>query len=213
MPYDIRALYLSTADFAIELIAHPAVGEAWDKPSALPEMTVRALAAHIAQQIFHIPVVLAEEGPTDDPISVLDHYRRSLWRQADLHHPLNTKIREGSEAIAAEGQASLVQRARDALRDLTTVFAAEPADRRVYFARSDWALTLDDFLTTRLVEFVVHSDDLAASVGIDTPDGDPRAHRTVVDLLLQLSIEQHGPTAVLRALSRAERAPATISAL
>jgi hypothetical protein len=34
----------------------------------------------------------------------------------------------------------------------------------------------------------------------------------VIDLLARLAVRRHGPTAVLRALSRAERAPGTISA-
>ncbi|GAA4420468.1 maleylpyruvate isomerase N-terminal domain-containing protein [Actinokineospora soli] len=213
MPDDIRALFLSTADTAIALLADPAVGAAWDGPSALPEMTVRALAGHLAQQVFVIADVLAAEGPTDDPIPVIDHYRRAAWRKVDVHDPVNTRVREGSEAVAADGQAALVERARAAADELAKTLAAEPADRRVYFARADWVLTLDGFLTTRLLELVVHCDDLAASVGVDTPPVDPEAYRTVVDLLVRLSVERHGQPAVLRALTRAERAPADITAL
>jgi hypothetical protein len=33
-----------------------------------------------------------------------------------------------------------------------------------------WFLRFDDFLLTFLVELVVHTDDLAVSVGIPTPD-------------------------------------------
>jgi hypothetical protein len=35
----------------------------------------------------------------------------------------------------------------------------------------------------------------------------------VVDLLSRLSVQRHGAVAVLRALSRAERAPSTIAAI
>jgi hypothetical protein len=75
-----------------------------------------------------------------------------------------------------------------------------------------WSLMLDDILTTRMMELAVHSDDLAVSVGIATPALPQSAVDTVIDLLSRLAVRRHGPTAVLRALSRAERAPATIAA-
>jgi len=50
------------------------------------------------------------------------------------------------------------------------------------------------------------------SVGVETPPVPPAAVERVVDLLSRLAVRRHGPTAVLRALSRAERAPRTITA-
>jgi hypothetical protein len=73
-------------------------------------------------------------------------------------------------------------------------------------------MMLDDMLVTRMMELAVHSDDLAVSVGIDTPVLPPSAVEVVIDLLSRLAVRRHGPTAVLRALSRAERAPDTIAA-
>jgi len=76
-----------------------------------------------------------------------------------------------------------------------------------------WSLRLDDLLITRMMELAVHADDLAVSVGIPTPELPRSAVDTVVDLLSRLAVRRHGATAVLRALSRAERAPATIAAI
>ncbi|MDN3356861.1 hypothetical protein [Actinomadura sp. DC4] len=58
----------------------------------------------------------------------------------------------------------------------------------------------------------MHSDDLAHSVGVLTPELPAEAVETVVDLLSRVALRRHGATNVLRALSRAERAPASISA-
>ena len=74
------------------------------------------------------------------------------------------------------------------------------------------SLRLDDLLITRMMELAVHSDDLAVSVGTATPALRQSAVDTVIDLLSRLAVRRHGPTAVLRALSRAERSPATIAA-
>ncbi|MEV1178188.1 hypothetical protein AB0J09_58395, partial [Nonomuraea sp. NPDC049784] len=95
---------------------------------------------------------------------------------------------------------------------LTAALPTEPAGRVVELPWSGWALRLDDFLLTRLVELVVHSDDLAASVGLDAPELPSSVIDPVVELLARLAVHRHGPTAVIRTLSRAERAPATISA-
>jgi hypothetical protein len=76
-----------------------------------------------------------------------------------------------------------------------------------------WSLRLDDFLTTRLMEIAVHSDDLAVSVGVPAPELPLAALDPVVVLLSRLALRRHGQAALLRALSRAERAPTTIAAL
>ena len=77
----------------------------------------------------------------------------------------------------------------------------------------DRVMTLEDFLTTRLLELVIHTDDLAVSVGVPTPQAPDSAYERVIALLTQLAVRRHGQVAVLRALSRAERAPESISAL
>jgi hypothetical protein len=62
------------------------------------------------------------------------------------------------------------------------------------------------------MEFVVHSDDLAVSVGIEPPTLPEAVLGPVLALLVGVSLQRHGQAAVVRALSRRERAPDTISA-
>ena len=76
-----------------------------------------------------------------------------------------------------------------------------------------WSLLVEDFLLTRMLEIVVHTDDLAASIGGE-PAGLPEgATDPVLALLLAMAREQYGDQAVLRALARNERAPSSISVL
>lgn len=65
---------------------------------------------------------------------------------------------------------------------------------------------------SRMLELTVHSDDLVVSVGVGTPRFPENVVETVVDLLSRLAVRRHGATNVIRALSRAERAPASITA-
>lgn len=75
-----------------------------------------------------------------------------------------------------------------------------------------WALTTADFLVTRMMEIVVHSDDLAAGMDLPTPQFPDDVVRPVLGLLTAVSLERHGQTALVRTLSRTQRAPATVSA-
>lgn len=101
----------------------------------------------------------------------------------------------------------------EALAELRRRLPTEPADRLVRAPWMTWSLTLDDFLLTRMLEISVHCDDLAVSVGVPTPPLPAAVTQPVLDLLCRLAVRRHGSTAVLRALSRAERAPATIAAI
>ena len=70
-----------------------------------------------------------------------------------------------------------------------------------------WSLSEHDFLVTRLMEIVVHSDDLAASIGVVTPEFPAEVLAPVLDLLTGLAVRRHGSTAVVRTLARPQRAP------
>ena len=208
-----RELYLSVAEVAATLLAAPEVADGWRRPSALAELSVQGLAGHLAGQVFFIPAVLAEPVPTEPAISIQEYYARVSWIGSDLDTPFNRAIRSGGEEEAAEGPAALAARVGACVEELRGTLPAAP-DRTVRRPTwGPWSISLDDFVTSRLLELVVHSDDLAHSVGLPTPEFPAPAVETVVDLLSRISLRRHGATNVLRALTRSERAPASISAL
>jgi len=208
-----RGDFLSTARSAAGLLRDPAVVDAWSGPSALPEFTVGGLAGHLAYQILAVPPALAEPVPQEETISLLDHYGRVAWIGASLDEEINVRIRRGGERVAAEGPEALAARVDAAIGELSGSLETA-ADRPVRIPLwGPWSLRLDDLLITRMMELAVHADDLAVSVGVATPELPQSAVDTVVDLLSRLAVRRHGATAVLRALSRAERAPATIAAI
>ena len=75
-----------------------------------------------------------------------------------------------------------------------------------------WSLAAYDFLVTRMMEIVVHSDDLAASVGVETPEFPDDVVAPVLALLADVAVRRHGQAAVVRTLSRPQRAPRSVSA-
>jgi Mycothiol maleylpyruvate isomerase N-terminal domain len=204
--------YLAAAAAATALLSEAAVAERWAAPSALPDMSVAALAGHLARQIFSVEALVAQDACDQRPISLLDHYARVTWIDAGLDDEPNVSVRRAGAAEAAEGPAALASRARGSTGRLRASLPGEPLDRVVVLPWGPWPLTLADLLTTRMLEIAVHGDDLAHSTGLPAPDLPADVTDTVVVLLARLAVRRHGPTAILRALSRAERAPAAFSA-
>ena len=208
-----REMYLDAAEAAATLLAAPEVATSWSEPSALPKLSIRGLAGHLAGQIFFLPAMLAEPVPSEPVIPIHEYYRRVPWIGSELDTPFNQAIRAGGEKDAADGPAMLAARVQACVADLRDILPTAP-DRAVRRPTwGPWSISFDDFVTSRLLEVVVHSDDLAYSVGIPTPEFPAPAVEAVVDLLARIALRRHGAVNVLRALSRSERAPTSISAL
>lgn len=207
-----RTTYADAADCTARVLADPAVAAAWAAPSALAGMTVGALAGHLARQLFTVQLALAQADRADPPISLLEHYDRVQWIGADHDDEANVRVRRTSGQEAADGPAALAARAAAAAAALRSELAAEPVDRVVFVPWGPWSLALDDLLSTRLMEIAVHRDDLACSIGGPLEELPAAATDAAVVLLARLAVRRHGQAAVLRALSRAERAPDSIAA-
>lgn len=204
--------FLDAADSAIALLARAEVAEQWTTPSALAEWSVGGLAAHLASQLPTALSVLAHPVGDQQPIALHEHYARAAWVDAAVDDTVNVAIQSSTDDLAALGSVAVVDRTRSAWGELAAALANQPLDRMVVIPWQGWALTLHDFLVTRMMEIAVHSDDLATSVGIDAPELPPSVLQPVVSLLTDLAVRRHGQAALIRALARRERAPLSIAA-
>jgi hypothetical protein len=202
---DVRAAYLETLDRALAVLASPAVATAWDADSVLAEFTVRGLAGHLARAGTLVETYLDAGFPevTREVADATEYYEVAAV-SADVDDAINTGIRERGESVGAAGHAAVVEVVRTARAGLVVRLAVEPADTRIAVT-AGMALPLDEYLVTRIVELLTHTDDLAASVGIATPEPDPVAATLAVDCLVALARRRHGDVAVVRALTRRER--------
>jgi hypothetical protein len=113
--------------------------------------------------------------------------------------------RSADDAEAALGVAALAGRASEALETVRRLLAAGTAGDVVPIPWQGWSLRRDDFLLTRMTEIVVHADDLALSVRIQTPEFPAEVFAPVRDLLVRLAVRRHGQSAVISTLGRSER--------
>ena len=203
---------VTTAELSIALAARTEVGAAWDAESACAGMTVGGLTQHLLGQIEMLDGLLASPPTDDEPVTLDEHYARATWANTDLDSETNVGIREASDERAGAGQAALVEAARDQVARLPERLAATREPDTVHLAWQGWSLRTQDFVVTRCMELLVHGDDLAASVGVPTPEHPLPVVRPVLALLTEASVRRHGQTAVVRALSRPQRAPSDVSA-
>ncbi|HEV2639977.1 MAG TPA: maleylpyruvate isomerase N-terminal domain-containing protein [Actinocrinis sp.] len=185
----------------------------WTDPSALRHFSVGGLAAHLARQILNVPEVLIAHAADTPPVTLFEHYRRCAWNDSDPESVANKDIRATGERAASDGPDSVLAQARRALGIVRTELAEDETGRSVFMPWEGWSLSRDDFLLTRTVELLVHSDDLAVSVGNQAPVLPDEPLQLVIDLLTRLSMYRYGPLAVLRTLARVERAPGSIAAI
>jgi hypothetical protein len=68
-------------------------------------------------------------------------------------------------------------------------------------------MTLSEFLRSRLLELVVHLDDLRDSVGVEALLVPPAAVAVACEVALEIDIERYGATKVVQALCRRDRNP------
>jgi hypothetical protein len=81
----------------------------------------------------------------------------------------------------------------------------DPATMVEMFGR---VLPIDECAAACLLELVIHADDLAVSLGLEPVAFGESAVDLVVVTLSRISRKRHGDVAVIRSLSRSERAPA-----
>lgn len=208
----IRDDFLTTSRIALGLMRSPQVTEHWEKPSALPEFGVSGLVGHIGYQALPLPAMISAPVGDEPVVSLMEHYARANWTELDIESEIHTRIRAGGEKLAAEGQAALCDQFEQILAELEKTMPGleNRAVRMPHWG--PWAVSLDDYLVTRLMEFVVHCDDLAVSVGADTPEFPRHVNETVIDLLTRMALNKHSAVDVVRAFSRKERAPQDITA-
>jgi hypothetical protein len=208
---DIRRLFCAAADATAPLLADTALAARYDGPSVLAEFSLRGLAGHLLRAVTSVEGYLdaprppAGTGTAGEPVTAADYYATVLGPgPPDINDDLSRSVRQrgleaapGTAAELAEAWAATTDRLRSRL-------AAEAAGRFVS-VYGGIVLSLDDYLITRLVELVVHGDDLAGSLGVEPPALRPEATGLVIDTLVEVARIRHGDTAVVRALARRER--------
>ncbi|MBB5121447.1 hypothetical protein AF335_13935 [Streptomyces eurocidicus] len=127
-------------------------------PTRLGDWTVRELVSHIAIILDHVSDTLEKPAPPklEVPVQEWPFATRAIAGRVDeLAHELADRGAEPTEIF-------------DRIAERFDRIVGPAPDDRLLASRVG-AMRLDDFLVTRCVELVVHSDDLAAALGVHVP--------------------------------------------
>jgi uncharacterized protein (TIGR03083 family) len=128
-------------------------------PTRLGEWTVRDLVAHVGMSLGAVVRLVDEPAPAKQEATPA-HWPGAIGADAPV-------IADHAHELA-EKNPDLVSYLADREQRFTAALAAHPGTRLL--ATNAGALTLDDYVVTRTVELVVHTDDLNAAVpGLDIP--------------------------------------------
>lgn len=209
---DIRVLYGTTLiELHGWLLQQSArLAERFEGPSALAEFSVRGLAGHLRRAMTMVEAYLDQPAPAGDVAGSVEHvsapayFASVLPADRDLDSDFHRAIRQRGLETAPErpDEFSLVW--AESAGNLITRLDQEPADRLVQVF-GGVVLTLDEYLATRLVELVVHADDLAVSLDVAPALLSPAVTGLVITTLVEVARLRHGDAAVVRALCRRER--------
>ncbi|MFF3856431.1 maleylpyruvate isomerase N-terminal domain-containing protein [Micromonospora sp. NPDC002575] len=203
--------FLDTAEVVSGLLRSPVLTERWEQPSALAQFRVSGLAGHLARAVFNVERWLAEQPPAGGtPIDAVAYFLSVTGPAPHLEDAVPRRIREVGEQEAAGGPVALAEEFDAARARLAAQLPTMPLDLPVgVFGR---VLPLDQCLLTRLVELVVHLDDLAVSLEVPTPSVPAKATDAVIACLTRIAVARHDFLPVMRTLARRERATDPIAA-
>ena len=194
--------FLNAAAAAADLLSAPEVAKSWERPSALAEFRVSGLAGHLVRATTTVETYLAAPPPDAAPIGAGEYYARLA--SSDISQPANQAVRARGEETAAGGPAEVARQAHELCHRLSARLPGEDMSRPLAVGHG-LVVTLSEYLRTRVVELVVHSEDLALSVGVTPVPPTPAAASVAIETLVEVARARHGDVPVLRALARRER--------
>ena len=199
-----RKAYSEALDGARAVLASERVAERWDSPSVLADFSVRGLAGHLCRCVTAPLEYLEAEEPRDETPIDADDYFTAVVPSSDIAAEVNVGVRDRGEQIAAGGHAAVVGLFDETRQKVEPMLAVESPARlmRVF---GGVVMRLDDYLETRIVEALVHTEDLALSIEIQAPTPSHDALDIAIEHLLGVARRRHGDVAILTALTRRER--------
>ncbi len=135
--------------------------EMFDRPTGCPPWTVRDLLAHVRTATGRLIGMLNGPAPTHAEVDTAGYYAPAKFT------PETDSARVGGaqrEAVEMPSGRALAEDFDRTWRMVSTAVAAAQSGRLVRTRHGD-AMTVDDFLATRVVELGVHGLDLADALG------------------------------------------------
>jgi len=134
--------------------------EAFERPTVLPDWTLRQLAGHLV--FVHVGLTSSVDQRTNEAAVPIHEFVTRYRRDVEM---IMAATLEASAGLSGH---EVVARLESAIDDLAVRLEAGVRPAQVIMTRRG-PTTTEDFLATRIVELVVHTDDLNRSVPETAP--------------------------------------------
>lgn len=212
---DVAEQYVAAGRVAVAVLGEARVSSRWNETSALPLYLVSGLAGHLAGQVGVVLKVLEGAGAAEVEGSVVsgaDFIVQGRWIDAPPDSEVHEHIRRSGDQYAQHGPADLVTLARRQLSIIERELSGRRLDEPVKFPWDSPHLSLEDLLINRMMEIVVHVDDLCASVDIPVPEFPTEIGESVLNLLLAVALRREGAHRLIQSLTRPDRLTVPLTA-
>lgn len=166
-------------------------------------MAVGDVAGHVFLVVRRVGKHLDRPSPPAGPAAMAEFSYPRIDDPRDLDLDLHRQVRDDGHHVAGWGWSD-VTRALDTRVDTVVVGLADAPGAVTIGGRS---VAFSHYLATRVVELLVHADDIATSVTLDPGPMPAVAAEVALETVLDAARQTHGDLAVLRAFTRRERAP------
>ncbi len=200
-PVDTVEVFLQVGQVVADALADPAVADAWDGPSILEDQRVSGLAGHLARGGVWIVAEYLDGGAPAGPVdftSAGEYFAAFVSRASAEDH---LAIRARGVEVAEAGRPEVLRAVGAHLHILGPRLRALEMSHLVAVTGGK-VMRIDDYLATRIVEQVVHLDDLARSVDHDPWDVPAAANDIAVAVAVDIARRRAGAPALVRALYR-----------
>ncbi|MEV8517286.1 maleylpyruvate isomerase N-terminal domain-containing protein [Dactylosporangium sp. NPDC051484] len=133
----------------------------WERPTRCVPWQVRDVVGHVITVLARVPEMVAAPAP-DQPDTTATSYYRADHRFSESANA--DRVRTAHRRATAVEAVALLHDLTRTVQAVITSCRQEPT-ARVVRTRHDDAMSLSDFLTTRVVELTAHGLDVADAVG------------------------------------------------
>lgn len=212
LPPMVVDAFLHAAERAEMVVSQPEVAERWNEPSALDGHTIGSLAAHLARSVFTVQRYLVTPSGAGQPTTAAGYLVAVLGDADPVDSEVHRGVRARARDEAAAGHANLCARFGRARNELAETLPSCDLTQPIRVL-DGIVLPLEEYLRSRIVELVIHLDDLSVSVGDEPPQDLDAAFDIAATVLVQVAVRRNGPWETLRSLARRERHPSATRAL
>jgi hypothetical protein len=201
--------YLGAVDWFRGILGRSEIQAAWKQPSAVADYTVGGLAAHAVHGVVWLEQLLKDEEPVGlRPVVLSEFFGPNRVQGPVDTDPFAGSLRTAAEAFAATGPGLVSAACMAARDDLVALLSEAAASREVPVIRVPGGqVSLREYLRTRVLEVIVHGDDVVCSVdGLQAPPPPAEALDVSLAVCIEMSRARLGDLSMLRAFTRAERA-------